>query len=350
MITPPSRRQVLRDAGRALVSGALAAGCASAAANSDESGDAADLGGEAEGAAAISAGNARDTTHRDQAIASTWGFGQAANAVAWKKLAAGVDHPLDAVEAGVRVTEADASIQSVGYGGNPNALGVVQLDAAIMRGDTLDCGSVAAIEEILHPVSVARLVMERSRHVLLAGAGAQLFALEHGFTTQDLLTVKARDAWQRWVASNAERPAPEDDHDTIGMIVKDGSRFAMAVTTSGAAYKLPGRVGDSPIVGAGGYCDDEAGGCVATGTGEEVIRNCGSFAVVDAMRRGAHPAEATAEVVARIERRMVDGGRKHFIGMVAMDRHGRVGGASTNASFPYALTDTSGTTLVKVTP
>jgi len=354
MPIPLSRRQVLRDAGRALASGALAAGCVGAAANSGESGAAGAAGEEADGTGqgepvAAQAG-ARDFTHRDQAIASTWGFGQAANAVAWKKLVAGVDHPLDAVEAGVRVTEADASIQSVGYGGNPNALGVVQLDAAIMRGDTLDCGSVAALEEILHPVSVARLVMEKSRHVLLAGAGAQLFALEHGFATQDLLTVKAREAWQRWLASNLERPALEDDHDTIGMIVKDGSRFAMAVTTSGAAYKLPGRVGDSPIVGAGGYCDDEAGGCVATGTGEEVIRNCGSFAVVDAMRRGAHPAQATAEVVARIERRMAAGGRKHFIGMVAMDRHGRVGGASTNAAFPYALTDESGTSLVQVTP
>jgi isoaspartyl peptidase/L-asparaginase-like protein (Ntn-hydrolase superfamily) len=289
----------------------------------------------------------RDETRRERAIASTWKFGEAANTVAWGLLEAGCEHPIDACEAGVRVTEADESIGSVGYGGRPNALCVVQLDAAIMRGDSLDCGAVAALEDILHPVSVARMVMERTKHVLLVGSGALLFARQQGMPTQNMLTDKARVAWERWKERQV-RPAPEDDHDTIGMIVKDGSRFAMAVTTSGASFKLPGRVGDSPIVGAGGYCDDEAGGCVATGTGEEVIRTCGSFAVVDAMRRGAHPDEATAEVVARIQRTMDAGGRQHHIGMVAMDRHGRVGGASTNPGFPYVLTDTSGSTVVDV--
>ncbi|MFT7465017.1 MAG: N4-(beta-N-acetylglucosaminyl)-L-asparaginase [Pseudohongiellaceae bacterium] len=345
MTVPPSRRQVLSQVGRALVSGALVAGCTSA-----EGASAAEQGAEG-GSAPMPADPevSRDETHRERAIASTWGFGQAANAVAWETLLAGSAHPLDACELGVHVSEADPSIHSVGFGGNPNALGMVQLDAAIMRGDTLDCGSVAALEEILHPISVARLVMVRTRHVLLVGAGAKQFALEQGFDTQDLLTDRAHKAWLKWQESNAARPPFEDDHDTIGMIVKDGQRFAMAVTTSGAAYKLPGRVGDSPIVGAGGYCDDDAGACVATGMGEEVIRHCGSFAVVDAMRRGAHPADAAAEVLARVQRKMKAGGRSHFIGMVAMDRHGRVGGASVNANFPYALTDETGTTLVQVT-
>jgi len=342
MTVRPSRRQVLSSAGMAFVGGALAAGCSGPIKTSGPT--------AAENDSPRPAGSprpGRDETRRERAIASTWKFGVAANSVAWETLVAGCDHPIDACEAGVRVTEADGSISSVGYGGRPNALGVVQLDASIMRGDTLDCGSVAALEDILHPVSVARMVMERTRHVLLVGAGAQLFARQQGIPTQNMLTDNARIAWERWKERQV-RPPAEDDHDTIGMIVKDGPSFSMAVTTSGAAFKLPGRVGDSPIVGAGGYCDDEAGGCVATGTGEEVIRTCGSFAVVDAMRRGAHPDDATAEIVDRIQRTMEAGGRQHHIGMVAMDRHGRVGGASTKPGFPYVLTDTTGSTVVDV--
>lgn len=290
-----------------------------------------------------------DTTERDRAIASTWRFGQAANARAWEVLEAGCDHPLDAAEQGVHVTEADPSIGSVGLGGRPDANGVITLDASAMRGDTLACGSVGALENILHPVSVARAVMERSRHVFLVGPGALQFAREQGFPEQDLHTDGSRQAYARWL-ERQEKPGPEEDHDTIGMIVKDGPRLAMVVTTSGAGFKLPGRLGDSPIVGAGGYVDDEAGGCVATGLGEEVIRTCGSFAVVETLRRGATPAEATAEVVARIQRRLTEAGRSAHIGMVAMDRHGRVGGASTNPGFPYVVTDGTGTTVVDVPP
>jgi isoaspartyl peptidase/L-asparaginase-like protein (Ntn-hydrolase superfamily) len=211
-----------------------------------------------------------------------------------------------------------------------------------MRGDTLACGSVAALRDTLHPVSVARAVMEHTPHVLLVGEGALAFARARGFPAQELLTPETREAWEQWRARQAPAPAPADTHDTLGLVVFDRGRFAMAVTTSGAAWKLPGRVGDSPIVGAGGYCDDEAGACVATGLGEEMIRTCASHAVVEAMRRGAGPQEACLEVLERLQQR----GRGGFsVALVACDRRGRVAGCANHAGFEYAVTDASGTTV-----
>jgi isoaspartyl peptidase/L-asparaginase-like protein (Ntn-hydrolase superfamily) len=272
-------------------------------------------------------------------------MGRAANEVAWERMTVDGGTPLDACEAGVRVTEADPSVHSVGYGGRPNAAGVVQLDSSIMRGDTLECGSVAALENVLHPVSVARAVMERTPHVLLVGDGALEFARSIGVLEQDMLTDDARQAWEAWKAEqDAPREPVEDDHDTIGMIALDGGRFAMAVTTSGWAYKLPGRVGDSPIIGAGGYCDDEVGACVATGDGEEMIRTCASFAVVEAMRRGIDPGEACAEVLRRIDKKA--GSRNPSVALLAVDRHGRVGARSLRADFDYALSDDEVGTVV----
>jgi N4-(beta-N-acetylglucosaminyl)-L-asparaginase len=279
---------------------------------------------------------------RRRVIVSTWPMGARANDVAWGRCLAGVEHPIEACEAGVAIIEADPSVSSVGIGGRPNAEGVVELDAAIMRGDDLACGSVAGLQRILHPVSVARAVMEQTPHVLLVGEGALTFARRQGFSEQDLLTDEARQSWERW-RERQDRPPADDDHDTIGMIVLDEGRFGMAVTTSGWGYKLPGRVGDSPIIGAGGYCDDEAGACVATGDGEQMIRSCASFAVVDAMRRGASPEQALDDVLRRIRRRTTG---NPSVSLLAVDRAGRVAGRALKDHFDYALTDDADGTRV----
>ncbi len=335
--TPPHRRAFLGRAGASLVAGTLAAsalplGCAT---------------GPLTGM--------RGTAKRERVIVSTWKMGRAANHVAWERLladrtrqgaaASPESHPIDACEVGVHVTEADPSTSSVGYGGRPNADGVVQLDSSIMRGDTLACGSVAALENVLHPVTVARAVMEHTPHVLLVGQGALDFARSRGVPEQEMLTAEARNAWERWKAKQDTQRAPaEEDHDTIGMIVMDRGRFGMAVTTSGWAYKLPGRVGDSPIIGAGGYCDDEAGACVATGDGEEMIRTCASFSVVEAMRHGASPERACRDVLARIMKRA--GSRKPSVSLLAVDRWGQVGAHSMHAKFHYAQSDDAQGTVV----
>jgi isoaspartyl peptidase/L-asparaginase-like protein (Ntn-hydrolase superfamily) len=274
-------------------------------------------------------------------VASTWGFGDRANAAALDALAAGVEHPVAAAEAGVRVIEADPAVASVGYGGNPNALGVVELDACVMRGDSLGCGGVAALQDTLHPVSVARKVMEETIHVLLAGDGATRFARELGFPAKDMLTDASRRRYEDWLEKGG-RPPPEEDHDTIGQIVYADGRFGVAVTTSGRAWKLPGRVGDSPLIGSGAYCDDRAGACVGTGVGEEIIRICGSFAVVEAMRHGASADEACQSVVGRAAEHMKRTGNREQVALLAMDRQGNVSGCCTTGSFRYVLTGDEG--------
>jgi isoaspartyl peptidase/L-asparaginase-like protein (Ntn-hydrolase superfamily) len=278
-------------------------------------------------------------------VVSTWNFGMAANEVAWERLAAG-GSPLDAVEAGGHVPEADPSITSVGLGGRPNADGVMELDAAVMRGDTLDVGAVAGLQGILHPVSVARAVLERTPHVLLVGEGARAFALQQGLEQGELLSDDARAAWERWRARQPPKGSPTDDHDTLGIVAFDGGRFATAVTTSGLAFKLPGRVGDSPLPGAGGYCDDEAGAAVATGNGEEMIRTCATYAVVEAMRLGHAPQEAVRLVLARVRRMMARAGRSGLVALLAVDRFGRVGAGSLVPGFQFAVRDEEGGRLL----
>ena len=294
---------------------------------------------------------------RDRLVVSTWGFGRAANGPAWELLVRGGRHPLDAVEAGVKVIEADPSVTSVGYGGLPNADGVVELDASVMRGDTQECGAVAALRNVLHPVSVARRVMEATPHVLLAGDGALAFARAQGFPEQDLLTPGSRAAWEQWKAGQRARVEPwqqEPDaaagkggnHDTIGMIALDGGRLATAVTTSGMAFKLPGRVGDSPIVGAGSWCDDELGAAVSTGVGEEVIRSAGCVSIVEGMRRGLTGRRAGIEVLCRILRRQRKAGRGNAVAFLVVSRSGEVWGGSIGGGFQYAYTDADGTRIV----
>jgi N4-(beta-N-acetylglucosaminyl)-L-asparaginase len=241
-------------------------------------------------------------------------WGRLVNGPAWRILAAG-RASLDAVIAGANVVELDPEDTSVGYGGLPNEEGVVQLDASVMSGKLRKSGAVGALERIKTPSSVARSVMERTDHVMLVGEGALRFARAHGFEEANLLTEKSRLRWLKW----KENLSPEDDwfppadgvyrdkagrpSGTINVLAVDtAGDVAGCTTTSGLAYKIPGRLGDSPIVGAGLYVDNEAGAAGATGRGEEIIKTCGSFAVVEAMRRGSSPEEACREALRRIVR------------------------------------------------
>ena len=249
---------------------------------------------------------------------------------------------LDAVEQGANVVELDPEDMTVGYGGLPNEEGVVQLDASVMYGPTHNCGSVASLERIKTPCSVARLVMERTDHMLLVGEGALRFAKAHGFKEEDLLTEKARIRWLKWKENLSNQddwfpPADgiyeQDEERTSGTINvlgidRDGN-VAGITTTSGLAWKIPGRVGDSPIIGAGLYVDNEVGAAGATGRGEEVIRTCGSFFVVEKMRSGMSPQKACEAICQRIID--INGGPKKVSftdKFVAVNKDGDVGCAA----------------------
>jgi N4-(beta-N-acetylglucosaminyl)-L-asparaginase len=289
-------------------------------------------------------------------VISTWDFGVAANQAAWAVLSKG-GRALDAVEAGARVPEQDLRNHSVGRAGYPDRDGHVTLDSSIMD-EQGDCGAVACIENIAHPISVARLVMEKTPHVLLVGAGAEQFAVEQGFPREALLTPDSRAAWKEWLKTNNYKPvansevgtyghtgAPlgvpggKDNHDTIGMLAIDAKgNLSGACTTSGMAWKMRGRVGDSPIIGAGLYVDNEVGGATSTGVGEEVIRNCGSFLVVELMRQGRSPQEACKEAVSRILKRKPQA-KEIQVGFLAINKAGEVGAWSIQQGFTYALCD-----------
>lgn len=285
-------------------------------------------------------------------VASTWDFGVAANHAAWSILKEG-GHALDAVEAGARVPEADLKNHSVGKGGYPDRDGKVTLDASIMDAEG-NCGGVAALEHITHAISVARRVMERTPHVLLAGDGALQFALEQGFRKENLLTPEAEQAWHEWLKGAHYRPVVnsevrdygrglpggKDNHDTIGMLAIDArGKLAGACTTSGMAWKLHGRVGDSPIIGAGLYVDGGVGGATSTGVGEEVIRNAGSFLVVELMRQGRSPTEACREAVLRVVSRKPKTAKDIQVAFLAMNVDGEVGAWAIQPGFKYAVCD-----------
>jgi N4-(beta-N-acetylglucosaminyl)-L-asparaginase len=289
-------------------------------------------------------------------VVSTWDFGVAANRAAWGVLSTG-GSALDAVETGVRVPEADLKNHSVGRAGYPDRDGKVTLDASIMD-EQGNCGAVAAIEHIAHPISVARRVMERTPHVLLVGDGALQFALEQGFPKEELLTPESEQAWREWLKTahykpviNSEvtgygagpaggRPGDSHNHDTIGMLALDAhGNLSGACTTSGMAWKLHGRVGDSPIIGAGLYVDNDVGAATSTGVGEEVIRNVGSFLVVELMRQGRTPEEACREAVARIVKRKPKTAKDIQVGFLAMNRQGEVGAWAIQQGFSYAVCD-----------
>lgn len=278
----------------------------------------------------------RHKTSERPLIISTWPFGKPSNERARDVLLGG-GSALDAVEKGINLAEEDLSNNSVGVGGLPNAAGVVQLDACIMDGPTHKAGSVGALEGIANPISVARRVMERTRHVMLVGAGARAFALEQGFPSRDLLTEASRKAWEQWKAKKSQ----EQGHDTIALLclTADGT-MAGGCSTSGLAYKLPGRVGDSPIIGSGLYVDNEVGAAGATGVGENVLRFCGSFMIVELMRQGAHPAEACVEVIQRAIKKH-PAGTDLAINFIALDRKGRYGAAGTGQGFEFAVAGSS---------
>ena len=269
-------------------------------------------------------------------VISTWEHGLAANETAWKVLSEN-GRALDAVEQGVRVTESDPECMSVGYGGLPDRDGVVSLDACIMD-ETGNCGSVSFLQNIKNPISVARLVMEKTPHVMLSGDGAFKFAVEQGFKKENLLTEKAKKAWEKWKNESKYEPVINiENHDTIGMIAIDKSgNISGACTTSGLAYKYHGRVGDSPIIGAGMFVDNEIGGAVATGTGELVMKTLGTFLVVELMRNGMTPQQACIEAVKRIAEKVPDY-QKHQVGYLAVNKAGAIGAYCIRKGFNYAL-------------
>ncbi len=286
-------------------------------------------------------------------VISTWNHGVEANRAAWAILSHG-GWALDAVEAGVRVTEADPDVLSVGFGGLPDKTGRVTLDACIMD-EAGRAGSVAFLENILHPISVARKVMEVTPHVMLVGKGAFSFAIEQGFKKTNLLTKRGKKAWKDWKQRDGVfRPVInieneiERNHDTISMLAIDHQgRLCGACTTSGMAFKMHGRVGDSPIIGAGLFVDGEVGGAAATGSGELVMKTLGSFLVVELMRSGLTPDEACREAVDRIAKKIPDH-HLHQIGYIAMNIHGDVGSFAMQPEFNYALTTANRNDLVAV--
>jgi L-asparaginase/N4-(beta-N-acetylglucosaminyl)-L-asparaginase len=270
-------------------------------------------------------------------VISTWRHGLAANEVAYRMLDEGAS-ALEAAEAGVRVTEADPEVRTVGIGGRPDRDGIVTLDAAVMQGSG-DCGSVAALTDMLHPITVARQVMEATPHVMLVGEGARDFAVAQGHSPTDLLTAASKQEYERWQNENPgyRPPINVENHDTIGLLTLDRSgRIAAACTTSGASYKYHGRVGDSPLIGAGLYADDEVGAATATGWGEAVIRACGSFLVVELMRQGHTPQEACRLAVERVIAKNPDYAEIQ-VGFIALDRYGRTGGYCIQPGFDYAV-------------
>jgi N4-(beta-N-acetylglucosaminyl)-L-asparaginase len=290
-------------------------------------------------------------------IVSTWDFGAAANAAAFARRRAG-GSLIDSVEAGAMVPEADPDNHSVGYSGYPDRDGHVTLDAVIMD-DAGGVGAVAALENTMHAISVARRVMELTPHTMLVGEGATRFARDQGFKQESLLTPEAEKAWRDWLKTADYRPEANSenritrtpggalDHDTIGLLMRDPTgRMAGACTTSGMAFKMRGRVGDSPQVGSGLYVEAGVGGATSTGLGEEVTRVAGSARVVASMRAGASPQQACEEVVRHIARLRGDAIRGVQVGFLALDTKGAVGAFCLLPGFTYAVTDARGSTTV----
>jgi isoaspartyl peptidase/L-asparaginase-like protein (Ntn-hydrolase superfamily) len=314
-------------------------------------------------------------------IVSTWSFGKRGNDAAWPQLLAG-GASLDAVERVSITVEEDPEVDSVGFGGLPDAAGRVSLDGCIMHGPAPGrCGAVCALRRHLNAVSIARRVMEHTDHIMLAGEGADAFADREGFLPADLLAAQAQDSFEDWRRSKSDvdqsqdrqlrlvrptdsgrggqlfdrkRSKPQttdesrwDGHDTIGVLAIDArGAMAGACSTSGTPYKLPGRVGDSPIVGHGLYVDPEVGGATATGTGEIIMGACASFLVVETMRRGASPLESIRIALERMAR--VNALKPHHqVAIIAMDRTGAWASAALRAGFLCSACDHEGSRIVE---
>lgn len=274
-------------------------------------------------------------------IISTWNHGISANQQAWKTLKAGKSG-IDAVESGVRISEADPKIRSVGFGGYPDRDGKVTLDACIMDNKS-NCGAVSFMQNIKHPISVARLVMEDTPHVMLSGKGAKEFAISKGFKEENLLTEESRKDWLKWKEKSKYRPVINiENHDTISMLLIDENKDLFgACTTSGAAWKMHGRVGDSPIIGAGLFLDNEVGAAAATGLGEAIIRTSGSSMVVELMRQGYSPYEACKSIVERISKIHKSSSDWEYlqVGFIAINKMGEHAGYSLRKGFDFAVYD-----------
>jgi len=279
-------------------------------------------------------------------VISTWDFGLEANVAAWKILSE-QGSALDAVEAGARVPEGNPKETSVGLGGLPDRDGYVTLDACIMD-EKGNCGSVAYLQHIVHPISVARKVMEKTPHIMLTGDGALQFALANGFKKEKLLTKESEKAWKEWTKTAQYKPVANiENHDTIGIVALDSKGdVSGACTTSGMAYKMHGRVGDSPIIGAGLYVDNEVGAATATGVGEEVIRIVGCHLVVELMRQGRSPEDACREAVERILKKNPTKAKEVQVGFLALNKNGEYGAYCLQKGFTYAVYDSSGNKLL----
>jgi N4-(beta-N-acetylglucosaminyl)-L-asparaginase len=290
-------------------------------------------------------------------VVSTWAPNIKANAAAWEVLGKG-GRALDAVERGVQVPEADPADQSVGYGGLPDRDGKVTLDACIMD-EKGNCGAVMALEHIMHPIAVARLVMEKTPHVQLVGNGALQFALANGFKKENLLTPESEQIWKDWLReakydpkqsidildqqSKKNVPGQINNHDTIGMIALDSiGNVSGACTTSGMAFKMHGRVGDSPIIGAGLFVDNEVGAATATGVGEEVVKICGSHTVVELMRQGLSPELACRRAVERMLKKNGTKAKDIQVGFIAINKKGEFGAYALQKGFNYAVQSKAG--------
>lgn len=264
-------------------------------------------------------------------VIATWNV-KKSTAEAWRVLQEGKS-ALDAVEKGCMVEEANAEGQSVGLGGLPDREGKVTLDACIMDSKG-NYGAVVYLQNILHPISVARKVMEDTPHVILAGKGAEQFAISKGFKPIDLLTEKSKKDWEEWKKTSQYKPIINiENHDTIGMLAIDkNGDISGGCTTSGLAYKMAGRVGDSPIIGSGLFIDNEIGGATATGLGEEVLKTVGSFLIVELMRQGRTPQQACEEAIGRIIKKNPD--FKDFqVGYIAINKKGETGFYSIHDGF-----------------
>lgn len=268
-------------------------------------------------------------------VIATWHVPNATKK-AWETLENG-GSALDAVEKGCNAEEEDLANNSVGYGGRPDRDGHVTLDACLMD-DKGNYGSVVFMQNIVHAISVARKVMEETPHVLLAGKGAEEFAVSQGFKRMNLLTDSSKKDWEEWKIKSEYKPIINiENHDTIGMLAmdKDGN-LSGGCTTSGLAYKMHGRVGDSPIIGSGLFVDNEVGAATATGVGEEVLKTVGSFLIVELMRQGRSPQQACEEAVNRIMKKQPD--RRDFqVGYIAVNKKGEIGAYSIHEGFSYQL-------------
>ncbi|MCZ2485379.1 N(4)-(beta-N-acetylglucosaminyl)-L-asparaginase [Aquirufa sp. KTFRIE-69F] len=277
-------------------------------------------------------------------IIATW-KNEKATIAGWNKLME-TGKALDGVEAGARIPEADPNDTSVGYGGYPDRDGHVTLDACIMD-HVGNAGSVTFLEGIMHPISVARAVMEKTPHVMLSGAGALKFALDQGFKVENLLTETSKKAWEEWKKESKYEPVINiERHDTIGLLgIGKAGEIAGACTTSGLAFKMHGRVGDSPIIGGAVFCDDEVGGACATGLGEFVMKTLGSFLIVELMRQGMSPQKACEEAVMRIVKRYK---YKEFqIGYLALNKKGEYGAYAIQKGFNYTITKNGKTQVIE---